>query len=278
LTREKAARRARWLDQQPVGWLGGVGRVRPWILLSVVITLSFLAGRRGLRQPGANAAPIVITSLFLSLGFVKLWIGWEASRRLYTDRRSGALELLSVTPLSVEGIVAGQVLSLRRQFLSSIVFAIAAGLGLIVLGLWASANMLEGLRLVVGGTAMLGIFVVECWALGWEGLWRGLSARRSWSAPAATLLTTLALPTFAWIGLLLLPAATRAGAIIDLAILWAILAGVSGFIVHVHARDHLYSEFRRYAAAPTAHPVSPPQEIKDLEIPDYAFVGRPAAE
>src|SRR5437879_5618392 len=66
-------------------------------------------------------------AVFMAYGFhhaLKWLIAFESSRRLSEDRHSGALELLLVTPVSVEDIIAGQKRALRELFQGPILLAI----------------------------------------------------------------------------------------------------------------------------------------------------------
>jgi hypothetical protein len=69
-------------------------------------------------QPGFIAAMITMFALHV---VCKSIFAMEASRRLSEDRQSGALELLLVTPLSPEAIVAGQRAALKAHFRPALV-------------------------------------------------------------------------------------------------------------------------------------------------------------
>ncbi|HKQ40325.1 MAG TPA: ABC transporter permease subunit, partial [Verrucomicrobiae bacterium] len=57
-----------------------------------------------------------VFSGMLTHAVLKVWLATEATRQLGMDRRSGALELLLSTPITIRQIVHGQLLSLWRQF------------------------------------------------------------------------------------------------------------------------------------------------------------------
>src|SRR5262249_2353489 len=71
------------------------------------------------------------TALVLNAVF-KIWVGIETGQRLAEDHHAGTLELLLSTPLSARGILHGQFLALRRQFLKPVLVVIAAELVLAV--------------------------------------------------------------------------------------------------------------------------------------------------
>ena len=58
----------------------------------------------------------VLTALMLN-STLKIWLAIEAGQQLAEDQRTGAFELLLSTPLTVQDILRGQLLALRRQFL-----------------------------------------------------------------------------------------------------------------------------------------------------------------
>ncbi len=66
-----------------------------------------------------NREAAFVTAFFSAYGLhlvIKILIATEAGRRMSEDRRSGAWELLLVTPLRVEEILQGQLQALRRHF------------------------------------------------------------------------------------------------------------------------------------------------------------------
>src|SRR6185295_7681410 len=71
--------------------------------------------------------PAFTVLMFTAFGMhflLKVFIALEASRRLNEDRRSGALELLLVTPLSLRQIISGQALALRKMFISAMAIVV----------------------------------------------------------------------------------------------------------------------------------------------------------
>ena len=68
----------------------------------------------------------VLTAVLLNFAF-KVWLAIEAGRQLAEDRRTGAFELLLSVPLTVQEIVRGQLLALRRQFLWPVLTVLGMG-------------------------------------------------------------------------------------------------------------------------------------------------------
>ncbi len=121
---------------------------------------------------------------------VKLLMIVEGVSRMNHDRHSGALELLLVTPLAVESIIAAQTLACQRHFRRSLwalwlqnailmawVFAFRRALDIVDGDEWIFSV------LFIGGMAA---FAGDCLALHWVGMWRGLSTKQAYKAVIIT--------------------------------------------------------------------------------------------
>jgi hypothetical protein len=140
-----------------------------------------------------------VFSVLMFLAFVmhlllKVFVATEASRRLNEDRRSGALELLLVTPLNERAILAGWLTGLKRRFAAPV----AMWLSLDFLLWWAGAGGVWLLAML----AVTGMFIADCYTLCWIGLWKGLTARSSTRAFAGAIIRVLVLPWIAFVGAL----------------------------------------------------------------------------
>jgi ABC-type transport system involved in multi-copper enzyme maturation permease subunit len=139
-----------------------------------------------------------LVCLFLGFalhGLVKLLMMVESVSRLNHDRNSGALELLLVTPLPVEAIMAAQAKALRAHFrrplltlgllnlaLLSAVFKFGHELQMDKEAQWLFAE------LFVGGLVVL---AADFEALLWVGMWHGLSKRQAYKAVIITAMQLL---------------------------------------------------------------------------------------
>jgi len=99
-------------------WLASRSRLKPiqvWCVLAFIalwwVCERLVADTNLVEQPVS-----IFTAILLNIT-LKSWIALEAGRRLAEDQKSGALELLLSTPLTVREIFRGQLLALRRQFL-----------------------------------------------------------------------------------------------------------------------------------------------------------------
>lgn len=166
-TKQRKDFRRRWLDVDPYTWLVARDRLKPiyaWFFLGAVIVIWWVAywNHRDLMFDFYPLVPTVV----LIHSFFKAWILAEACYRLAEDQKSGALELLLVTPLTLRSMVGGQFRALRRQFAWPFV-----ALAVLEYSVFLSAY---GWFLIGAGLIML---LVDGVALVWVGMYLSLSAR-----------------------------------------------------------------------------------------------------
>ena len=187
--------RVRLLGINPFLWLVSRERWKPWYVWLYVVSVAatWIWGwfNYGDTMFDKN---VVITTLLLFQTFLKLWLVSEACTRLADDRRIGALELLLSTPLTTSEMLCGQWLAFRRQFAKPVLVVLFCEF--LVLRQQYSAHI------VLVNMVML---VVDLMALGWVGMWLGLTARNLNRAILGTIGRVLILPwaTF-YVGLFLL--------------------------------------------------------------------------
>ena len=244
--------RRRLLEVNPTWWLVARDRLKPvvvYIVLGLLAAgwLSFYARfGRGWLDP---------TLLFLG-GYgvhtiIKLWLASEASRMFFNDRRTGALELILSTPLTVDEILAGHLLGLQRQFTGPVRLVLLADIAMLVLGIRESPydNSVEWLGLWAGLIAM---FLVDLYALAWLGLWLSLCASSPLRAWRGVVARVLLLPWVLFLfGLLPLSMArTRAADPNEWSLLGAglILSLMISAAFAVWARANLEQKFRTVVA------------------------------
>ncbi|HAB15227.1 MAG TPA: ABC transporter permease [Verrucomicrobiota bacterium] len=192
--------RTRWLEDNPIAWLSGRHWTRRWLVwffLSGSLLGAWLLGTWSNEVDWWKEPAVLMVITFGMHLVLKFWVANEAPRQFLDDRRTGALELLLSTPLTVAEILSGRWLALWRQFGGPVV----AVLLLDVAGLWllvASRNDAgeEGEMIGVWLSAMT-VLALDLWALGWDGLWIGLTSR-SRTATTWMLARILVLPWLAW--------------------------------------------------------------------------------
>ena len=187
-TEARAARRARLLTINPFYWLAARERLKLmsfWIVCAVV-GFGWAWGLTYYPREWKNGGMYLLTAILLHT-LVKSWLGSEACRRFAADRQSGALELLLSTPLSVQEMVRGQALALRKQFFPPLVVLLLVDF----LILMAERQDAEWVLACVAGMIML---AADLLALAWVGMWRGLNSQHVNRAAGATLARILVLP------------------------------------------------------------------------------------
>ncbi len=277
--RTKAQFRTRLLGQSPLYWLANRERVSsPGLMLGM---LGVMAGAAafGVVNPGVDVAVATwLGGLAIAHGMLAFRMAMAASNRLGEDRRSGALELLLGTELSIQEILRGHWMALRRQFFGPVMMVVFCGLvGAALLLLSASldmrvGNMIEslvemfarmwrpGARAEHGWMFLIYLSILAMLALNWAGLvwvgmWLGLRERRAGFALWPTLALALAPPWMILIGGWAM--AEEAGVInplqpdttlaVALASGWALGLG-HWFLVVRWARRNLRESFREAAA------------------------------
>src|SRR5436190_3159219 len=125
---------------------------------------------------------------------LKIWLATEATRQLGMDRRSGALELLLSTPITIRQIIHGQLLSLWRQFGPPSVVVLLTDLTFL------SANNESSWKLF--WVVIMIVFVLDMITLGWVGMWLGLAHKQPSRAAASAIARVMALPWAIYLGIM----------------------------------------------------------------------------
>ena len=193
---QRKALRTRLLEVNPFCWLSSRARFKPagvWIVLGFVVCW-WLYMRVVVHLPWAEESFSLTTALILN-SVLKLWIGIEACQRLAEEQKIGSLELLLSTPLSERGILRGQFLALKRQFLKPL--AVVIGVEIVFMLAVSRPSVLpagEGARQVAFGLAGIVLLVLDIMALTWVALLAAVTARSPNRASASAILRVLVLP------------------------------------------------------------------------------------
>jgi ABC-type transport system involved in multi-copper enzyme maturation permease subunit len=207
LFRGTAVRRSRLLEINPVLWLLDDSRRMRWVawLLSLggVAALVFMWGQGG---PLAFFAGSYVMWPFYFL--LKIFVAIQACRFFGEARRTGALELLCCTPLTMREVVRGQWMLLRRVFLWPLVVLLLAHLSCLIFVAAQGAG-----KFGMSAGTMPGPFrfyflykpflvipnnLADFFAIGWFGMWLALSMQRPNMAGGLTILAVVILPTIAF--------------------------------------------------------------------------------
>ncbi|HEY2951585.1 MAG TPA: ABC transporter permease subunit [Verrucomicrobiae bacterium] len=245
------------IDANPFEWLAGRER-KPRAVTNLIVGLvafiwfCFLLAT--FKRTSRDAAFTIC--LFSSYGLhviLKCLVAMEASRRFSEDGRSGALELLLVTPLPAESIVLGQWRALKRHFRWPLIAALSVNLGMIWLIVGPDpANMSQWDRGIFTCICLGGILelFLDFRALACVGMWMGARGRKHHRAVLATLGRVMLGP---WLGIFLIVFLGFAGAFRSnnsgesIIAIWFFAGIFYSLVVGLSARGRLMSEFRSIA-------------------------------
>lgn len=196
------------LDGNPYLWLAGRARssdLLAGLLLGLLVLFWF--GLLLAAVVSKDAKQPFIVCLFAAYALHqagKYIVGVDATRQLMEDRRSGALELLLVTPLGEDKILSGQkrALETRSQALKVILVLVNVCMGAVVLTCRHQLSMDATdqaifLELFGGGIVVM---LVDFKALQRVGMWMALRARKHQRAVLGTLGRVMVMP---WAGMFL---------------------------------------------------------------------------
>jgi len=136
---------------------------------------------------------VFIFSAMLTHGILKIWLATEATRQLGMDRRSGALELLLSTPITVPQIIRGQLLSLWKQFGPPSAVVILTDL------IFLSTE--PGTSWKLFWITIIAVFILDMITLSWVGMWLGLAHKHPSRAAASAVARVMALPWAIFLGI-----------------------------------------------------------------------------
>ncbi|MBU6401762.1 MAG: ABC transporter permease, partial [Verrucomicrobia bacterium] len=191
-----ALTRARVLDRNPVYWLA----IRHWWrtadiwLIFAIFTGGWCLGWYRLGRDWLNLAIATGTAVTFQL-LLKHWMAGIASSPLVEELRTGTLELLLSTPLSIDDILRGRLLALRRQVTGPAI----AVLGLAIALWWAAPDWREfthreTINAIAGFAAAVLMLGADLFTLAWVGLWMAISSANARKAAGGAVLRVLILP------------------------------------------------------------------------------------
>jgi len=198
-----AARRA-LLDRQPIFWLAARDRSPGRLIwaLTILIAVAYYWSMAKFAEP--MMAIFVFGPLMGVINFVlTVWMISQACRFFFDGRRNGALELILVTPVTPEEIIAGQWTALKRVIIGPTVALTAVYMAGGLLESLAMNNPLaragvtnfgpahiEVTNLIAGGITR----IANLMAAGWFGMWLGLTERKAPTAIIKTFCYVIAIP------------------------------------------------------------------------------------
>jgi ABC-type Na+ efflux pump permease subunit len=256
----RLARRRRLLDLHPIVWLCSRRRLDApllWLALAAGAVLWFICALRW-PEDWFDESIYVMTAIAAHVT-IKFWIASLAVRQIAEDRRTGALELVLSTPLTHQEIVRGHLRALKRLFAGPIAVVLVMdavlAIACLYVGDWPGAAFSsDNWLLFFLFLGSMGTLVADAWALGWLGLWFGLTMNRSNRASGAAIWRVVFLPGIVmWFGGTCLAfggafGALNSGGPETFLVLWFILGFVNAVVWYAFAERRLMEQFRSAAA------------------------------
>ncbi len=211
--RRRRVIRRRWMEQNPVLWLTGRDRWQSNVLWAVCLLLTATnAGYAVLYGPRQiwSAWDWLLTLARFS---VYLWAASQAGRFLVEARRGGLLELLLTTPVSLRQLIKGQ----WQAWIHLYALPLIALLMLPYVAACCAQSVTWGIARLGGTTVQPGPLIVnaavnllgemgDLIALGWFGLWMGVTSKNTTLATVRTLVFVQVIPWLAIVALSVLVA------------------------------------------------------------------------
>ena len=213
--------RRRLLQRNPIFWLSRRERVSSGMLLLLLFMIGALAAWVGREDwsvigPGANDdIPRLawFASAAIAHGLIALRLAVIAAERFGDDRRSGALELILSTPISIKTVLSGHWMGLRRAFAGPALLAFGfQTMALCYLLLNELPEDVRAFRQIVADVfwhlrgfplqianwefhfitlvilSLFPLFLLDWTAIAWLSTWRSLRMKHSIFAPISTLI------------------------------------------------------------------------------------------
>lgn len=188
--------RAALLDRNPFLWVAWHPRDSAFFQSIFWLgTAFYLVCRIFISGSWLHPSPIEMDIVYLVLAsiFFALYLSSQATVALAESKRSGALELVLSTPMTVEEIIAGQKAALWKMFGAPFIF-LAAGC------FYVLAFFIVRTKLASLGTIFLAqypiAFIVTCATVVYAGIWMALKCRTPNRAFLATFGLCVVLPYF----------------------------------------------------------------------------------
>jgi len=193
-TAVRHAFRTRLLEVNPFFWLAGRDRLKPAYVCAFLgaaaagwLWLFFKYSKDLLTSESYIPTALILHTV------LKFWVAAEACRPLAEERRSGTLELLLSTPLTVPDILRGQMLALKRQFGGPVMIVLLIDLVMFIAG--RNDRFVDSthdwMMLCIAGILT---FLADLYTIAWVGMWLGLTAKRATWASSGALMRVLVLP------------------------------------------------------------------------------------
>ena len=234
-----------WLARRQLG-----GPVTSWLMAGGIALILLLPPSLD-HNPAFAGFDLLLVAYALHALF-KVSVAAAASRAFLRERDSGALEILFVIPQGEKAVWREWLAGLRRRFLLPVLALVAFDLALAWHWFVVLPNDPAGVGQFVLVLSAAVMFLLDCYALSWVGLWQGLTAPNATRAFIRTLLFVLVLPGavfVALIGLLAISVGPLEDALVALGIGWFITGFLTDIAVGAWSMVRLSHDGREAALA-----------------------------
>ncbi len=208
--RRRVVLRRKLLERDPVLWLGCRERWQSLAIWALALFMVLAVGA-GVAVTAWLGSPFSV--VWIAWGSVRtifsvglyLWAASQASRFFIEARRTGLMELLLVGPLNSKQIVRGHWRALMRMFGAPVLLLFLANLAGSILSqqiIWNGTTVrMTGLQsgvavAIASASAAVVTTIANLAALGWFGMWMGMTSKNNNLATLKTLLFVLVVPWF----------------------------------------------------------------------------------
>jgi ABC-type Na+ efflux pump permease subunit len=248
---ERVRFRTRLLEINPFFWLAARDRRKPQLVLALIGCGALTWFCLFLKFTNDMLDPVVfMLTAFFAHAALKYMVTTESCRQIAEDRRTGALELLLSTPLSVPEILRGQRLALQRAFFPAVAAVLLADLVMMAVKM---QNRFSGGSAEWDVSFLVGVvvFVADLYTVTWVGMWLGLTSKTASRATFGVLFRVLFLPWilfFALMTVFFLSASSRSGGSdTSIIAIWVFLALLNNAWLLASSRWNLLERFRLIA-------------------------------
>jgi hypothetical protein len=236
------SKQAQLRDSAPIQWLLARRSPVPWVLWLFPAGAALIIARYGADAFGRGLGRFGFVALALAHIVLKIGIATDAVHCLSTDRRSGALESLLGTEVSLQEMTSAIARIFRRR-MGGPVLLLTVGTLLAAVRMWLGRSNESALLLAVAGL----ILPLEAYALFWIGLFQGLAARNAAVALATAVFEIVLLP---WAWFVMARSVFWSSSALELSLLWIVFSIVNHGWFLSHAKTHLFRHFRTLALKP----------------------------
>jgi hypothetical protein len=202
----------------------------------------------------ARAALVGFATIVVLHTLFKYWLATEAVHRLATDRGNGTLELVLLTRLTPQDLLAGQKLALKKRFRLPLV--VVTMVDMLVCGTVFAIAPGEGGPVLLGGFFAWAVLLIDLPALTWCGMASGLATGRVYRAVTLVLARVLVAPVLIFAALFWLTGA-RGFQPLELSLAWMSITVLTNLYFWLAATTRLDREFRLMTGGSAVEPAEP---------------------